>query len=110
MYTPHEIFPKTLPLGVHTADEIHLIGFLTVKEPLKSSLSEVNKNSVEVTITDLDYEYVAALREAGLIQISIGGIGGFMTEATIVFVPNQNVNVKLLTKYFEDSQRHSETT
>ena len=109
MYTPHDIFPKTLPLGIHTANEIHLIGFLTVKEPLRSSLSEVNKNSVEVTITDLDYEYVAAFREAGLIQISISGIGGFMSEATVVLVPNQNVDVKLLTKYFEDSQRHLET-
>ena len=110
MHTQHEIFPKTLPLGIHTADEIHMIGFLKVLEPLKSTLPAVNKNCVEVTITDHDYEYINAIREAGLIQISISHVGGFMTDATVVFVPNCDVDVTLLTKQLEASQRSLETT
>ena len=110
MHSPHEVFPKTIPLGIYTADEIHMIGFLRVREPLKSSLSAVNKNSVDVIITDHDYEYIKASREAGLIQISIRTVAGFLTEATVVFVPNQDVDVTLLTTQFEASRRSSETT
>ena len=87
-----------------------MIGFLRVLEPLKSSLPAINKNSVEMTITDHDYEYINAFREAGLIQISIRNVAGFLTEATVVFVPNQDVDVTLLTTQFEASRRSSETT
>ncbi len=110
MHSTHDIFPKTIPLGIYTADEIHMIGFLRVQNPLKSSLSAVNKNSVKMTITDHDYEYINAFREAGLIQISIRNVAGFLTEATVVFVPNQDVDVTLLTMQFEASRRSLETT